>query len=126
MTREEKKEVTEHISKVGGFDLKTKGYHAVQSLLIMGEWSFIWYEKPFCIQNAKWLEHIGLKVEIRSDAVTVTDEAIRKYYVNVMGCKPEPEPEYDNRSKRDRRLSLGKEEGSGWKRVQNLTEDDIY
>lgn len=125
MTREEKKEVTEYISKVGGFDIKTKGYHAIQSLLIMGEWSFIWYEKPFCVQNAKWLEHIGLKVEIRSDAITVTDEAIKKYYVNVMGRVPEPD--YHTISKRDKTLSVGKDEGSGWKRTQNLNleEDDI-
>jgi hypothetical protein len=112
MTREEKKEVTKHISTVGGFNEKTKGYHAVENLLIMGEWSFIWYEKPFCIQNASWLQHIGLDVEIRSDSVKVTDEAIEKYYVNVMGLVPEPQPEYNNLSKKDRRLSIGKEESS--------------
>lgn len=110
MTIEEKKEITKHISKIGGFNEKTKGYHAVENLLILGEWSFHWYEKSFCIQNASWLQHIGLDVEVRSDIVKVTDEAIEKYYVNVMGLVPELKPVYNNLSKKDRRLSIGKEE----------------
>lgn len=113
MTREEKKEITKHISKVGGFNEKTKGYHAVESLLIMGEWSFIWYEKSFCIQNASWLKHIGLEVEVLSDAVKVTEQAIEKYYVDVMGLTPELQSQYNNLSKGDTRLSIGKEESSG-------------
>jgi hypothetical protein len=123
---EQKREITIHISKVGGFCKRTKGYHAVQSLLIMGEWSFQWYDESFCIQNAKWLQHIGLDVEIRDDVVKVSDEAIEKYYVNVMGLVPETQPQYNILSKRDRKLSVGKEEGSGWKRAQNLNigEDD--
>ncbi len=82
--REEKKEITKHISKIGGFNEKTKGYHAVENLLILGEWSFHWYEKSFCIQNAGWLQHIGLEVEVRSDAVRVSDGAIEEYYINVI------------------------------------------
>jgi hypothetical protein len=61
ITREEKKEITKHISKIGGFNEKTKGYHAVENLLILGEWSFHWYEKSFCIRNASWLQHISIR-----------------------------------------------------------------
>ena len=110
MTIEEKKEITKHISIVGGFNERTKGYHAVQSLLIMGEWSFKWYDESFCVQNARWLQHIGLDVEIRSDVVKVSDEAIEKYYVAIMGLVAEPQYVYADLSKRDRRLSVGKEE----------------
>jgi len=112
MTMDEKKEITRHISKAGGFNEKTKGYHAIQSLLIVGEWAFYWYGEEFCLQNARWLQYIGLDVEIRSDCIKVTDKAIENYYVNVMKLIPEPEPEYQNLSKRDRRLSIGKEESS--------------
>jgi len=113
---EEKQEITKHISKIGGFNEKTKGYHAVQNLLILGEWSYVWYEKSFCVQNASWLQHIGLDVEVRSDIVKVSDEAIEKYYRNVMGLIPEFQPRDNNLSKRDRRLSIGKEEreNSNW------------
>lgn len=110
MTIEEKKEITKHISTAGGFNERTKGYHAVQSLLIMGEWSFKWYDESFCIQNARWLQHIGLDVEIRSELVKVTDEAIEKYYVKIMGLTPEPKTVYNDLSKNDRHLSVGKEE----------------
>jgi hypothetical protein len=111
--REEKKEITKHISKIGGFNEKTKGYHAVENLLILGEWSFQWYEKSFCIHNASWLQHIGLEVEVLSDAVKVSDEAIEKYYINVMGLAPELQPVDNNLSKGDRPLSVGKEESTG-------------
>ena len=113
MTREEKKEITKYISKIGGFNEKTKGYHAVENLLILGEWSFHWYEKTFCIQNASWLQHIGLEVEVRSDAVKVSDEAIQKYYISIIGLTPELVPYHNNLSKIDRRLSVGKEECTG-------------
>lgn len=113
ITRKEKKEITRHISKIGGFNEKTKGYHAVENLLILGEWSFHWYEKSYCIQNASWLQHIGLDVEVLSDAVKVSDQAIEKYYINVMGLAIEFQPVDNNLSKRDRRLSVGKEESSG-------------
>ena len=113
ITREEKKEITKHISKIGGFNEKTKGYHAVENLLILGEWSFHWYEKSFCVQNASWLQHIGLEVEVLSDAVKVSDEAIEKYYINVMGLAPEFQPVDNNLSKRDSPLRVGKEESSG-------------
>jgi hypothetical protein len=111
--REEKKEITKHISKIGGFDEKTKGYHAVENLLILGEWSFHWYEKSFCIRNASWLQHIGLDVEVLSDAVKVSDQAIEKYYINVMGLVPEFQPVDNNLYKGDRPLSVGKEESGG-------------
>lgn len=113
ITREEKKEITRHISKIGGFNEKTKGYHAVENLLILGEWSFHWYEKSFCIQNASWLQHIGLEVEIKSDGVKVSDEAIEKYYIRIMGLTPELVPYHNNSGKTDRHLSVGKEESTG-------------
>ncbi|TDP00276.1 MULTISPECIES: hypothetical protein [unclassified Flavobacterium] len=113
ITKEEKKEITKHISKIGGFNEKTKGYHAVENLLILGEWSFHWYEKSFCIQNASWLQHIGLEVEVLSDAVKVSDEGIEKYYINVMGLVPEFQPVGNNLSGGDRGLRVGKEESSG-------------
>lgn len=110
MTIEEKREITKHISKVGGFNEKSKGYHAVENLLILGEWSFQWYEKSFCLQNASWLQHIGLDVEVRSDVVKVSDEAIEKYYRDAMGLIPKFQPVDNNLSKGDRQLSIGKEE----------------
>ncbi len=112
ITREEKKEIARHISKTGGFNEKTKGYHAVENLLILGEWPFYWYGKSFCIENARWLKHIGLDVEVLSDAVRVSDQAVEKYYTNVMGLVPEFQPADNNLSKRERRLSVGKEESS--------------
>lgn len=81
--------------------------------MILGEWSFHWYEKYFCIRNASWLQHIGLDVEVLSDAVKVSDQAIEKYYINVMGLVPEFQPVDNNLYKRDRGLSVGKEESGG-------------
>ena len=63
--------------------------------------------------NASWLQHIGLEVEVLSDAVKVSDEAIEKYYINVMGLAPEFQPVDNNLSKRDSPLRVGKEESSG-------------
>ena len=111
MTRDELKEVAKHVSKVGGFKETTIGFKAVESLLRMGEWSFHWFDKKFCLEMALWLQHIGLDAEIKSDAVKLSDEAIGKYYTNVMGLVLEPQ--YHNLSKGDIRLSVGNEESSG-------------
>jgi len=102
MNKEEKKAVAKHISAIGGFGEDTKGYQAMESLIEMGEWSFYWFEKPFCLEMAKWLQRIKLQVQIRDDAVKLSDDALFKYYQNVMGLKvapSEPEKSYYERLK---------------------------
>lgn len=111
ITRDERKEIAQYVSVVGRFKETTIGYKAMESLLHMGEWSFHWFDKKFCLEMAMWLQHLGLAVIVKSDAVVLTDEAIEQFYVNVMGRVPEIEPQYNtNLSKRERRLSIGKEE----------------
>ena len=94
LTREERKEVAIFVSKIGSFQESTIGYKAMESLLNMGEWSFHWFDKKFCLEMAKWLQHIGLEAEIKSDAVKLPDEVIEKYYVNVMNLVPELKTQY--------------------------------
>ena len=94
MTKEIKIAIAKQISMAGGFGEETKGYKAIESLLRMGEWSFNWFEKQLCIDMAKWLQHIGLEVEVRSGAVKLSDEALSRYYSKVFGASvPAPEPE---------------------------------
>ena len=66
-----------------------------------------------------------MDVEVRSDNVKVSDEAIEKYYVKVMGT-PEPKTVYENQSKRDRRLSIGKEERENSNWAQRTLADKSY
>ncbi len=89
LTRKERKEVAKYIIEIGGFKETTIRYKAIESLLHMGEWSFHWFDKKFCLEMVNWLEHIGLEAEVKSDAVKLPDEAIENYYVNVINIVPE-------------------------------------
>lgn len=64
--------------------------------------------------------YIGLVVEVRSDVVKVSDEAIENYYVKIMDLVPEAQSNNKNLSKGDRRLSFGKQEISTGNSVEKV------
>lgn len=56
----------------------------------MGEWIYDWYGEKYCKEMARWLQHIGLDLEIRTDDIKLSDESIVNYFQNVMGLQVAP------------------------------------
>lgn len=95
MTSKEKTAVKEHINKTAGWNENSKGYQAIHKLFDKSAWYLSFeFEPNLYIEIAHWLQKIGLEVEIRSGSVKMDDDALIKYYENVMGIKAQPrEPE---------------------------------
>ncbi|MHC0442331.1 hypothetical protein [Flavobacterium sp. 3-210] len=94
MTGKEKEAVKDHINKTAGWNENSKGYQAIKQLFDNNEWYMSMQAEPdLYFGIAQWLRKIGLEVEIRRQEIKLDEDALRKYYINVMGLQTEPKEE---------------------------------
>lgn len=94
MNIDEKNAVEQHLLKVCGFHSASREYKLIQKLFKDEELDFIVVNRDDAIQIRKELWFLHFECQMRWNKVILTDDAIVKYYENVMGLKAEArEPE---------------------------------
>lgn len=90
MNPNEKNAVEEHLLKVCGFHTAGREYKLIQKLFADEELDFIVVNRDDAIQLRKELWFLHFECQMRWNKVILTDDAIVKYYQNVMGVTAEP------------------------------------
>ena len=85
MTTNEKNAVERHLLKVSGFHPTTREYKLIQLLFKNDELDFIAVDRDDAIQIRKELWFLHFECGMRWNKIIITDDAVIKYYQNVMG-----------------------------------------
>ncbi|RKR11132.1 hypothetical protein C8C83_2828 [Flavobacterium sp. 90] len=93
MTWQEKSAVEYHVLSASKLDERDKRYKAIKYLFEKGELDFIFFEMSFALDIRRGLNVLGLECPLSRNKVILSEEAIIKYYENVMKLKAEPKEE---------------------------------
>lgn len=94
MRTNEKNAVEKHLLMVCGFHELSRQYKLIQQLFKDEELDFILVNRDDAINTRKELWFLKFECRMQWNKVILTDDAIVKYYENVMGFQAEPrEPE---------------------------------
>jgi len=87
MNIDEKNAVEQHLLKVCGFHSASREYKLIQKLFKDEELDFIVVNRDDAIQIRKELWFLHFECQMRWNKVILTDDAIVKYYENVIMAK---------------------------------------